>query len=834
MTGPAHMDLLHDARWRCLGVDSGTVVHPDELPQDGRWLPVRIPGTAAGAIRDADGAAAARASSPDSSDWWFVTDVEVSGHGPWYLTFDGLATLADVWVDGTLVATSESMFVPFTVVLDHLSSTTRIAIRCASLDAALRERRPRGRWRSSLVSAQGLRWFRTTMLGRAPVYGGAPAPVGPWRPVRLVGSGEPVVLECAIRTALHGSEGIADIDLVLAGAAVSEAVVDIEGATAHARPDYGSDGTAHVRMQVTLPEVRRWWPHTYGDPNLYAAHVLLNGHRIELGRIGFRSVEQVPGDGFGLRVNDVDVFCRGLVWTPTDPIALNDPAGTRRILERCVSAGVDTIRIPGTLVYEDDEFYSACAELGIMVWQDVMLATTDPPDDPHVRSLLEGEVRALSRRCAGNPALVVLCGGSETEQQPAMLGLTGVPIAALDDWLPEIVDREWPGAVWVSSSPSAPPGSDTLPIAVGSGVAHYFGVGGYRRPIGDVRVAGVRFAAECLAFSIPPSDTAIEAEFGSVNVAGHHPRWKATVPRDNGAPWDFEDVRDHYVRTIFGVDPSEVRWADPARYLALGRAAMCEAYTEVLQYWRRAGSGCRGALILSARDLQPGAGWGVLDADGNPKAPWWVLARVFAPVTVLLTDDGLDGLRVDAINDTADVLDVTLQVQAHTPSGAVPVDVSLPLCLDPHETRVFSWAALTGGFTDVNFAYRFGPRTFETATARLVDHAGAVLSESVHLVGGPARAVERGTGLDATARPVPDGWSVQVRTEAAAHYVHLDVTGGDLQDSWFHLPPGGSRTIAVRAWDPDSALSGRVGALNSATSAPIRVLPASDGHEVRR
>nr|WP_244865564.1 glycoside hydrolase family 2 protein [Rhodococcus sp. B50] len=808
--------------------------HPGDLPEDGRWLPVRIPGTAAGAILDADGAEAARASSPDSGDWWFVTDVEVSGHGPWYLTFDGLATLADVWVDGTLVATSESMFVPLTVVLDRLPSTARIAIRCASLDAALRKRRPRGRWRSSLVSAQGLRWFRTTMLGRAPVYGGAPAPVGPWRPVRLVGSGEPVVLERTIRTALRGSDGIVDIGLTLAGSAVSEAIVDIEGVTAHARPEYGSHGTAHVRMQVMLPEVRRWWPHTYGDPNLYAAHLLLDGHRIDLGSIGFRSVERTSGDGFGLRINDVDVFCRGLVWTPVDPIALNDPAGTRRILERCVSAGVDTIRISGTMVYEDDEFYRSCAELGIMVWQDVMLATTDPPDDSHFRSLLEDEMRALSRRWAGNPAPVVLCGGSETEQQPAMLGLNGVPIAALGDWLPDIVDREFPETVWVSSSPSAPPGSDTLPIAVGSGVAHYFGVGGYRRPTGDVRAAGVRFAAECLAFSIPPSDTAIEAEFGSVNVAGHHPRWKAAVPRDNGASWDFEDVRDHYVRTIFGVDPSEVRWADPARYLALGRAAICEAYTEVLQYWRRSGSGCRGALILSTRDLQPGAGWGVLGADGNPKAPWWVLARVFAPVTVLLTDDGLDGLRVDAINDTADALAVTLQLQAHTASGAVPVDVSLPLRLDPHETRVFSWAAVTGGFTDVNFAYRFGPRTFDTAAARLVDPTGAVLAESVHLVGGSARPVERGIGLAATARSVPDGWSVEVRTEGAAQYVHLDVTGGDLQDSWFHLPPGGSRTISVRTCDPAATLRGRVGALNSATSAPIRVLPTPDGHEVDR
>ena len=65
----------------------------------------------------------------------------------------------------------------------------------------------------------------------------------------------------------------------------------------------------------------------------------------------------------------------------------------------------------------------------------------------------------------------------------SVLGLGTVRIAALDEWLPEVVAAEAPGTVWVSSSPSAPPGSSVPPTHVGSGIAHYFGVGGYRRRV---------------------------------------------------------------------------------------------------------------------------------------------------------------------------------------------------------------------------------------------------------------------------------------------------------------------------------------------------------------
>ncbi len=96
------------------------------------------------------------------------------------------------------------------------------------------------------------------------------------------------------------------------------------------------------------------------------------------------------------------------------------------------------------------------------------------------------------------------------------------------------------------------------------------------------------------------------------------PRWKRAVPRDPGAGWDFEDVRDHYLTTLFGVDPAQLRWADFARYLDLSRAVSCILMEHVFAEWRRVGSRCAGGLVWQLQDLVPGAGWGVIDPPGDP------------------------------------------------------------------------------------------------------------------------------------------------------------------------------------------------------------------------
>ncbi|MGN7132599.1 glycosyl hydrolase 2 galactose-binding domain-containing protein [Rhodococcoides corynebacterioides] len=791
------------ADWTLCRTDAGAADAPPG-PEVVR-IPARVPGTVAEALRDA-GRPVPTADDLDGADWWFETTLTVPEDAT-RLEFDSLATVSEVWVDGMVQASSTSMFVPVVVDLTaFVGRTVSVAVCCRALTPTLR-RRPRGRWRSSMIAQQGLRWVRTSMLGRAPVFAGAPVPVGIVRDVRLVPSSPRLYARGRV---LNGR-----CEIHVTGRAEADVTVSIGDDTY----PVATGGAGAVDAVVDVGERERWWPHTHGRPALHEVALESAGTRLTT-HLGFRSVEFDPTRaGEALRVNGVPVYARGGCWVPLDPVSLRtDPIDLDAALDDLITAGGNMIRLTGTMVYETPDFHARCAERGIMVWQDVMLATVDPPDDDDVTAQVVAEIHATVE--SSGPATVVVSGGSETHQQPTMLGLAAddARIPLLDTVIPDLLASSYPDVAYVPSTPS---GGD-LATHGRAGVAHWFGVGGYLRPLSDVRTAGVRFAAESLAFAVPPERRSVDARFGSAHPAGHDPRWKAAVPRDRGSSWDFEDVRDHYVRTLFGVEPSLVRRDDPERYLDYGRAAVCEATSSVLGHWRRPDSECGGALVLTLRDLMPGAGWGFTDSDGEVKAPWYAMARVHAPTTVLVSDEGMDGLAVHVVHDGPDPLRAAVTVRAVGRTGSVVADGTWPVDLPGHGHASTTVDAVLGRFTDATHAHRFGPPVADAVVVDLVQD-GRTLARSVTLVGGPALPVQNSVGLVGAVEQSDDGaWRLEITADSAAQYVCVDVDGFRPSNNWFHLAPGVPHTVTLAPTGRATAPRGHVRALNSLTRAAIK------------
>ncbi|MEO7372211.1 MAG: glycoside hydrolase family 2 protein, partial [Ilumatobacteraceae bacterium] len=652
--------------WTMVRTAPAAISTPQELADASLgWIEVASPGTAAGGLRAAGEWVVSDVVDFDASDWWFHTTFDASDACSATLTFAGIATVAEVWVNGALVLQSTNMHLSHRVLVE-VQAHNDVHVVCRSLDHHLSTRRPRPRWKTRLIERQQLRWVRTTLLGRMPSWTPSAAPVGLWRPVTLSFDGPGSVSDVSVVTALEADIGTVTVTATVAGSQVAPVgdlwVDDVPTPIVAAR----EGDNWHVTAVGTVRDPRRWQTHTHGRPELYPVRLELAVEGIsachDLGCIGFRTAVVTTTDGeFSIAVNEVPIFARGACWTPPDPIGFqSSPADLRRSIRLVVEAGMNMVRIMGTTVYADDDLLSLCDELGVMVWHDFMFANMEyPVADEGFLASVATEVDQFLSLVHRHPCLVVLCGGSEVEQQAAMMGNS-----TFDNWLarvflPERISQQGLNVGYVPCSPSG----GVFPFSVDTGVSHYYGVGAYLRPLSDVRASNVRFTAECLAFSNIPCRESVDEFLADGERAGNSPRWKSRVPRDRGAGWDFEDVRDHYVTTLLGADPPSVRYADPDRYLDLGRAAVCIAIEATVTELRRPGSTCRGALIFLLRDLWQGAGWGLIDSSDRPKSAYYAAKRSMSPVGVFAVDEGLNGLNAVVHNDRAEVLEATLEVR---------------------------------------------------------------------------------------------------------------------------------------------------------------------------
>ncbi len=748
----------------------------------------------------------------DAQDWWYRTTFAAESRTDnelFELCFDGLASLAEVWLNGELVLSTNNMFRTYRVDVDRsLKDENELVICFRSVSADLKKRRPRPRWKTNLVNNQQLRWLRTSLLGRIPGWSPPVPAVGPWGEVRLERSA--VMLSEVQRTAvLSGTEGVVRFSAQV-GAALEITSARLHVGGHHAALEW-QNGTLSGELRIQHPEL--WWPHTHGAPTLHAAKVIIETdveqHEFPLEKVGFRQIEVRNDPGFAIHVNGDRVYCRGACWTTSDIFTLH---GTEEYLRHDLTlardAGMNMLRIGGTMTYESDLFYRLCDELGILVWQDFMFANMDyPVDDAAFAENISVEATQQIRRLAQHPCVAVYCGSSEIEQQAAMLGM------ARELWrnrwfgeqLPEMCSQLHPGTIYVPSSPSG----GVLPFHTRTGVTHYYGIGAYLRSLRELRQADVKFTSECLGFANIPEPETIEEIMGGLVPAMHHPRWKQRVPRDTGAGWDFEDVRDHYLRELFQADPVALRSFDMPRYLELSRVTSGEMMARTFAEWRSGHSRNAGALVWFYKDLWPAAGWGVVDSSGTPKAAYYQLKRMWQTRQLTLTDEGLDGLHVHLVNETAESVEGFVEVQLLREPNVSVARHEIAVEVGARSLETLSVDEILGVFYDVNYAYRFGPQSHHVVIASWLTAGREIISESVHLtrMRDPEPQPQCAEMLQAKAVATGGGhYLVTLKSERLLHCVRLSARGFLPADNYFHLAPGRLKEVSFSPQDGDSAV----------------------------
>jgi beta-mannosidase len=177
------------------------------------------------------------------------------------------------------------------------------------------------------------------------------------------------------------------------------------------------------KLKVSKPSL--WWPNGQGSQYLYTLTARLSQstqtHDICSKKFGIRSITVIqrplssePGKTFMFNVNGRDIFIQGGDWIPADNLL---PRLTREKyyswIKMAQRGNLNMIRVWGGGIYETEDFFDACDEMGLLVWHDYAFACGDFPVHAEFLESVREEVEYQTSRMRGRASLALLCGGNE-------------------------------------------------------------------------------------------------------------------------------------------------------------------------------------------------------------------------------------------------------------------------------------------------------------------------------------------------------------------------------------------------------------------------------------
>jgi beta-mannosidase len=277
---------------------------------------------------------------------------------------------------------------------------------------------------------------------------------------------------------------------------------------------------------------------------------------------------------------------------------------------------------------------------------------------------------------------------------------------------------------------------------------------------------------------------------------------KMSSPADVNASWSFLDVTEYYVSKLYGADLTNLKELDIDRYRLLCGTAMGEVMYYVQSQWRRKGVACNGSLHIALNDAAEGNGWGLIDSKGGPKAPYFFLKRAWDPLTLIIVDEGVDGLKLIVHNDRPMEFLGTLNVAFCRFDGVVVHGGELDLNLAARSRLELRAESIVGHFVDSSYTYQFGAPAFDYVVGELVDTRRAVVEETIWLVGRSQISPIQEIDVKIDVMEQEDG-NLRLVLLASRFVQSLTLVTNqfDVSDNCFHLPPNKPKSILAQPRD---------------------------------
>uniref|UniRef100_A0A3B4XJL7 Beta-mannosidase n=1 Tax=Seriola lalandi dorsalis TaxID=1841481 RepID=A0A3B4XJL7_SERLL len=333
------------------------------------------------------------------------------------LAFDGVDTVASIWLNGVAVGNTDNMFRRYDFSVRDLLKDGDNVLRVRLLSPVLYASERREAHSAYRVPPEcppdvqkgecHVNFIRKEQSSFSWDWGPSFPTTGLWKGVRL--EAFDVLL----------SQWRVQVELLV------DAVQTTNGRISLSVPELHSEQSVHTHFLSgrtkntfvlhinTSSRVKLWWPSGRGDQPFYQLTSLL--------QVYFRTVELIqepvvgsPGLSFYFRINGKPIFLKGSNWIPAHSFQ-DQISPAVNLLQSAVDANMNTLRVWGGGVYEQDLFYSLCDELGIMIWQDFMFACAMYPTEDDFIQTVRDEVVQQLRRLKSHPSVIIWSGNNENE-----------------------------------------------------------------------------------------------------------------------------------------------------------------------------------------------------------------------------------------------------------------------------------------------------------------------------------------------------------------------------------------------------------------------------------
>jgi beta-mannosidase len=574
------------------------------------------------------------------------------------LNFEGLDTYASVFLNDSLILTTNNAFREFHVDVKSLLKTDN-KLRLLLENTTNKEEQEKAKLGYTLP--EGNRIFtRKAQFQYGWDWGPKLNTSGIWRPIKLNAWNDYKIEDIYIKQ-LQLNDSVANLKLDITDSKLEGLTYQI-----HINNSLVSLDQSDLTFQIENP--KRWWPHNLGDPYLYDIKVVVRKDKTILDsistKLGLRTIELVTekdsiGESFYFKVNDVPVYAKGANYIPQNSMQNKvTDSHYEKLLDDTVAANMNMLRVWGGGIYENDIFYDLCDEKGILVWQDFMFACAMYPGDKDYLENVQQEAIDNVQRLRNHASIALWCGNNENSEGWHRWGWQdGRPqeekdeiwtnyLKVFDSILPNTVTSLTDTKYW-ETSPKFGRGNPKYEF---EGDAHDWWIWHDAYPFEHLEEHVPRFMSEFGMQSFPSYEV--------INYINQNDSLEIT---SKGFKNHQKHVRgfqliDEYMARDFPVP------TNPEDYVYMSQVLQAYGITKGLEAQRRSKPKNMGTLFWQLNDCWPSISWSGIDFFGNWKALQYKAKKSFE--NVLISSKVEDNvLKTFVINDNLKAVTDTLHLK---------------------------------------------------------------------------------------------------------------------------------------------------------------------------